>query len=104
MSHARDAKAQGETWYLISNRPRRAQATAAEYARRFGCEQGFRDTKWEKGFAQARLQAIHAWSRPFALLALALLTDVSFAMALLVRRGLGAVARLRRVTSSRRVR
>jgi hypothetical protein len=47
MSRARDATGQWETWYLISNRSRRAQATAAEYARRFGCEQGFRDTKGE---------------------------------------------------------
>jgi Transposase DDE domain len=55
MSRARDATGQWELWYLISNRSRRAQATAAEYARRFGCEQGFRDTKWELGFAQARI-------------------------------------------------
>src|SRR5213593_3747677 len=102
MRRARDAKAQWETWYLISNRPRRAQATAAEYARRFGCEQGFRDTKWELGFAQARIQAIHAWSRLFALFALALLVVVSLAMTLLVSGGSDAVARLRRVASRRR--
>jgi hypothetical protein len=60
---------------LLSNRPRRAQATAAEYARRFGCEEGFRDAKWELGFAQARIPDIHAWARLFALFALALLQD-----------------------------
>jgi hypothetical protein len=101
MSRARDAKGQWELWYLISNRPHRAQATAAEYARRFGCEQGFRDAKWELGFAQARIQHIHAWSRLFALFALALLVVVSLAVKLLVRGGPGAVALLRRVASRR---
>ena len=101
LSRARDAKGQWEVWYLISNRPRRAQATAAEYARRLGCEQGFRDAKWELGFAQARIQAIKAWSRLFALFALALLVVVSLGVKLLVRGGPGAVALLRRVASRR---
>src|SRR2546426_7335310 len=56
LSRARDHQDQWDTWYLISNRCRRAQATAAEYARRVGREQGFRDTKWELGFAPARIQ------------------------------------------------
>src|SRR5229473_4609776 len=99
LSRARDAKDQWETWYLISNRPRRAQATAAEYARRFGCEQGFRDTKWELGFAQARITDIHAWSRLFALFALAVLVVVSLAVQLLLARGPHAEALLRRVAS-----
>ena len=102
MSRARDAKDQWETWYLIANRFRRAPATAAEYARRFGCEQGFRDTKGELGFAQARIKDIHAWSRLFALFALALLVVVSLAVTLLVSGGLHAVALLRRVASRRR--
>jgi hypothetical protein len=102
LSRARDAKGQWEIWYLISNRPRRAQATAAEYARRFGCEQGFRDAKWELGFAQARIRDIHAWSRLFALFALALLVVVSLAAKLLVPGDLDAVALLRRVASRRR--
>jgi len=102
LSRARNAKGKGEIWYLISPRPRRAQATAAEYARRFGCEQGFRDAKWELGFAQARIQHIKAWSRRFALFALALLVVVSLGVKLLVRGGPGAVALLRRVASRRR--
>jgi hypothetical protein len=102
MSRARDAKGQWEIWYLISNRPRRAHATAAEYARRFGCEQGFRDTKWELGFAQARIKDIHAWSRLFALFALAVLVVVSLAVKLLLSGGPHAVALLRRVASRRR--
>jgi hypothetical protein len=102
MSRARDATDQWETWYLISNRFRRAHATAAEYARRFGCEQGFRDIKWELGFAQARIKDIHAWSRLFALFVLALLVVVSLAIKLLLPRGSNAVALLRRVASRRR--
>ena len=101
-SRARNAKGKGESWYLISQRPRRAHATAAEYARRFGCEQGFRDAKGELGFAQARIQQITAWSRLFALFALALLVVVSLGVKLLVRGGPGAVALLRRVASRRR--
>ena len=101
MSRAREAKGQWECWYLISNRARRAQASAAEYARRFGCEQGFRDAKWELGFAQARIKATKAWSRLFALFALALLVVVSLGVKLLLRDGPGAVALLRRVASRR---
>lgn len=102
LSRAQDTKGKWEIWYLISPRPRRAQATAAEYARRFGCEQGFRDAKWEVGFAQARIQDIPAWSRLFALFALALLVVISLGVALLVRGGARAVALLRRVASRRR--
>ena len=102
LSRVRNAKGDWEIWYLISNRARRARATAAEYARRFGCEQGFRDAKWELGFAQARIQDIHAWSRLFALFALALLVVVSLGVKLLVRGGPAAVALLRRVASRRR--
>jgi hypothetical protein len=102
LSRARNAKGKWEIWYLISPRPRRAQATAAEYARRFGCEQGFRDAKWELGFAQARIQQITAWSRLFALFALALLVVVCLGVKLLVRGGPGSVALLRRVASRRR--
>jgi hypothetical protein len=102
LSRTREAKGQWDIWYLISNRPRQAQATAQEYARRFGCEQGFRDAKWELGFAQARISAIKAWSRLFALFALALLVVVSLGVQLLGRHGPGPLALLRRVASRRR--
>ncbi len=102
MSRARDRQGQWDTWYLISNRFRRAQTTAAEYARRFGGEQGFRDAKWELGFAQARIKQIHAWSRLFALFAVALLVVVSLAATVLLPRGPDAVPLLRRVASRRR--
>jgi len=101
-SRARDRHGKWGIWSLISNRPHRAKAAAAEYGRRFGCEQGFRDVKWELGFAQARLQDIQAWSRLFALFALALLVVVSLGIVLLVRGGAAAVALLRRVASRRR--
>lgn len=102
LSRVRNVTGQWEIWDLIANRGRRAQATAAEYARRFGCEQGFRDAKWELGFAQARVQQLKAWSRLFALFALALLVVGSLGVKLLVRGGAGAVALLRRVASRRR--
>jgi Transposase DDE domain len=102
LRRARKAKGKWEIWYLISNRPRRAQATAAEYARRFGCEAGVRDAKGELGFAHARVKQITAWARLFALFALALLVVVSLGVKLVVRGGPGAVARLRRVASRRR--
>lgn len=92
ISRARDAKGHWELWYLLSNRSRRAHATAAEYGRRFGCEQGFRDAKWELGFAQARIQQSKAWSRRFALFALALLVVVSLGIKLLARGGAAAGA------------
>jgi len=102
MSRARNRHGKWGIWSLLSNRPHRAKAAAAEYGRRFGCEQGFRDAKWELGFAQARIQQIKAWSRLFALFALALLVVVSLGVKLLVRGGPGAVALLRRVASRRR--
>jgi hypothetical protein len=102
LSRGREAKGQWERWHLISNRGRRAQAMATEYARRFGCEQGFRAAKWELGFAQARVQQIKAWARLFTLFALALLVVVSLGVRLLLRGGPRAVALLRRVASRRR--
>jgi hypothetical protein len=36
-------------------------------------EEGFRDATWSLGFAQARITAMHAWARLFALCAIALL-------------------------------
>jgi len=102
LSRARNTAGDWELWYLIANCCRRAQATAAEYARRFGCEQGFREAKWELGFAQARIEQITAWSRLFALFALALLVVVSLGIKLLGRGGPVARALLRRVASRRR--
>jgi len=54
------------------------------------------------GFAQARIQAIAAWSRLLALFAIALLGVARLATLLLLRGGQHASAWLRRVASRRR--
>lgn len=102
MSRARNKKGQWETWYLVSNRRLRAQQMAQEYGHRFCCEEGFRDAKWYLGFAQARVEDIHAWSRLFALFAIALLALTTLGTCLLLCGGPAARALLRRVISRRR--
>jgi hypothetical protein len=102
MSRARDQKGHWGLWYLVSNRPLRAQKMATEYGHRFCCEEGFRDAKWYLGFAQARITEIRAWSRLFALFAIALLALTSLGMRLLLRGGPQARQLLRRVASRRR--
>jgi hypothetical protein len=72
-ARARNKKGRWEYWHLVSNRPLSALTMAHEYARRFGCEEGFRDAKHELGFAAARIAHIEAWTRMFALVAAALL-------------------------------
>lgn len=101
-SRVKDQTGKWEVWYLVSNRASRAGQMAGEYARRFGCEQGFRDAKRLLGFAEARIADIPAWSRFFALFAIAWLLLVSLGTALL---GLGKhvlLQLLRRVASRRR--
>ena len=102
MSRKRDKQGKWGIWYLVANRPYTATQAVAEYARRPGCEAGFRDAKWWLGFAQARIKQITAWSRLFALVAIALLVVVTLASRLLLRRGAQAAVLLRRVTSRRR--
>jgi hypothetical protein len=102
MSRKRDRHGKWGIWYLVANRPYTAAQAVAEYARRPGCEAGFRDAKWWLGFAQARIKQIAAWSRLFALVAIALLVVVTLASRLLLRRGEQAAVLLRRVTSRRR--
>lgn len=87
---------------MVANRPYTAEQAVAEYAHRPGCEAGFRDAKWWLGFAQTRLKRIAAWSRLFALVAIALLVVVTLARRLLLRPGAQAAALLRRVASRRR--
>jgi uncharacterized membrane protein len=102
MSRQRDAQGQWGFWYLVANRPYPAAQAVAEYRHRPGCEAGFRDAQWWLGFAQARIKQIAAWSRLFALVAIALLVVVSLASRLLLRPGAQASTLLRRVTSRRR--
>jgi len=101
-SRARNKQGQWETWSLVSNFARTADKAATEYARRFSCEEGFRDAKWYLGFKQARITNIRAWSRMFALFALALLILVTLGTFCLLSGTQGAKALLRRVASRRR--
>ena len=101
-SRARDAKGNWGIWHLVSNRPDTAAAVANEYGRRFGCEEGFRDATWWLGFTKARMAHIKAWSRMFALFAMALLVMTSLGSKLLLAQGPRAKALLRRVVSRRR--
>src|SRR5215475_6309586 len=102
MSRKRDRHGKWGIWYLVANRPYTAAQAVAEYAHRPGCEAGFRDAKWWLGFAQARIKQITAWSRLFALFAVALLVVASLATRLLLRGDPHARALLRRVASRRR--
>ena len=102
MTRARNDQGQWEVWYLISNRFARAAQAASEYARRFGCEHGFRDSKWQMGFGEARIQEVKAWSRMFALFAISLLIVVQLAMKLLGYGQPQAVTLMRQVASRRR--
>jgi hypothetical protein len=102
MSRARNKKGKLETWSLVSNLKLRAEPMAKEYGFRFCCEEGFRDTKWYLGFAEARVKEIQAWSRLFALFVIALLVLTTLGMALLMRGGPEAKQLLRRVASRRR--
>ena len=104
MSRKREAPGQWGLWYLVANRPYTAEQAVAEYAHRTGCEAGFRDAKWWLGFAQARIKQIKAWSRLFALCAMALLVVASLATRLLLRGDQSANVLLRRVASRRRSR
>jgi hypothetical protein len=102
LSRVKDENGKWEVWYLVSNRPSRAGPMADEYARRFGCEQGFRDVKWLLGFAEARIEKIQAWSRFFTLFVIALLLLVSLGTVLLALGKRAIIQLLRRVASRRR--
>ena len=101
LSRQRDRQGKWGVWYVVSNREERATVAAAEYACRFGCEEGFRDAKWWLGFKQARIEQISAWSRLFALFVMALLVITSLGLKLLRSPGESAAALLRRVSSRR---
>src|ERR671935_282128 len=101
-SRARDSKGNWGLWHLVSNRSYAAPAAVPEYRRRFGCEEGFRDAKWWLGFTKARIAQIKAWSRMFALFAIALLVMTSLGSKLILAQGHRAKDLLRRVVSRRR--
>jgi Transposase DDE domain len=101
MSRKRDVQGTWGLWYLVANRPYPPEQAVAEYAHRPGCEAGFRDAKWWLGFAQARIRQITAWSRLFALVAIALLVVASVGTQLLLQGDTQAAGLLRRVASRR---
>ncbi len=70
-SRVRDAKGNWGMWHVVSHRSYAATAAVNEYSRRFGGEEGCRDAKWWLGFTKARMAHIKAWSRMFALFAMA---------------------------------
>jgi Transposase DDE domain len=84
-ARARDEKGRWGVWHLLSNRPLSAVGASREYARRFTCEEGFRDSKRLLGFAEARIKCIEAWARMFLLVAIALLVLTRLGCALLER-------------------
>ena len=73
MSRQRDKNGKWQIWYLFGNTVLSATAQSSDYAKRFTCEEGFRDAKWYLGFKESRIASIQAWSRLFALFAIALL-------------------------------
>lgn len=101
-SRARNKQGAWETWSLVSNYAQTAAQATSEYERRFGCEEGFRDTKWYLGFKRARVRDIRAWSRLFALFALAMLVLMTLGTFCLVSGDRTAQTFLRRVCSRRR--
>jgi DDE family transposase len=84
-ARARDAEGRWGVWHLLSNRNLAAVGMSREYARRFTCEEGFRDGKRLLGFAEARIKCLAAWTRMFALVAVAMLVVTRMGCALLER-------------------
>lgn len=78
----RDKHGRWGIWHLLSNRNLSACRMTAEYARRFSCEEGFRDAKRLLGFHQARIRCLAAWTRLFTLVAIAIavLTKIGHAL------------------------
>ncbi len=100
-SRARDRHGKWGIWWLVSNRPLSPHQATREYARRFACEEGFRDAKRMLGFAEARIADIAAWARMFTLVAMALLVLANIGCQLIRDHSL-AMIQLRRVRSRRR--
>ncbi len=98
-ARARDAKGRWGVWHLLSNRNLSAVGMAREYACRFACEEGFRDSKRLLGFAEARIECLAAWTRMFSPVAVALLVVTRMGCALLECADAAQV--LRRVRSRR---
>jgi hypothetical protein len=70
-ARSRDREGRWGIWHLLSNRNLSAHCMTNEYARRFTCEEGFRDAKRLLGFHNARISCVKAWTRMFTLVAIA---------------------------------
>ena len=101
-SRARDATGNWGLGPGVSHRSEAATAAVNAYRRRLGCAEGCRAATWGRGLAKARMAQIKAWSRLFALCAMALLVMTSLGSTLLLTQGQRAKALLRRVGSRRR--
>jgi hypothetical protein len=102
MSRARNKEGKLETWYLVSNTRLKARKAADEYAHRFSCEEGFKDTKWWLGFSQGRIKDIDAWSRMFGFFVITASVLVDLGTKLLLGNVSRAKDLLRRVASRRK--
>jgi hypothetical protein len=102
-ARARDREGRWGIWQLVSKRPLSPLVMLREYARRFGCEEGFRDAKWMLGFSEARISCLKAWARMFTLVALTLVVLVGVGCGLLADQH-RLRQQLRRITSRRRAR
>jgi hypothetical protein len=100
-SRKRDRKGKWGIWHLLSNQRMSAEQTTREYARRFSCEQGFRDAKRLLGFVEARIACIEAWVRMFTLVAVAMLVLYGMGCFMLGNRE-GLSKQLRKVMSRRK--
>ncbi len=72
-SRARNRQGQWGLWHLVSNRNYAAFQATQEYARRWGCECGFRDAKHLLGLKDADIADPQAYARMFTLVAIAML-------------------------------
>jgi hypothetical protein len=100
-SRKRDRKGKWGIWHLLSNRKMNAEQTTQEYARRFSCEEGFRDAKRTLGFVEARIASIDGWSRMFTLVVVAMLVLYGIGSVLLLNRE-SLSQQLRKVMSRRK--
>ena len=101
-SRARHRQGGWGIWYLVSNRSLSARQAATKYGFRFACEVGFKDAKCWLGFKRARVRDLRAWSRLFALFAVALPVLASLAQVLLIPGDEIARRHLRRVVLRQR--
>jgi hypothetical protein len=102
-SRKRDRKGKWGIWHMVSNRRMSAEQTTREYARRFSCEEGFRDAKRLLGFTEARIACIDAWARMFTLVAVAMLVLYGMGCSMLGNRE-GLSKQMRKVISRRKQR